>query len=62
MKGIVKEDNMSYKQTGQIKNWIGLSTDTKPSGTAGDELYETDTGRTYVCNPLGSWAIKAQEV
>jgi len=53
---------MSYKQIGQIKNWIGLSTDTKPSGDIGDEFYETDTGKTYVYNPVGSWTIKAQEV
>ncbi|MDD5053622.1 MAG: hypothetical protein PHO27_12880 [Sulfuricurvum sp.] len=50
---------MSYKQIGIVtKSWIGLSTDTKPSGTVGDEFYETDTGQTYICNSKELWIIK----
>ena len=55
---------MSYKRTGEIRQWIGLSTDTKPTANMepGYEFYEEDTGKTYVYNSAGSWTIKEQEV
>jgi hypothetical protein len=49
---------MAHRQVGVTKQWVGLSTDTKPSGDIGDEFYETDTGKTYVYDSTGSWTVK----
>jgi hypothetical protein len=38
-------------------NYIALSTDTKPFGTSGDILYESDTGRTWICKSDSTWTI-----
>jgi hypothetical protein len=40
-------------------NYVGLSTDTKPTAPAGSRFYETDTGHLYVSD--GSAWSKVRE-
>jgi hypothetical protein len=47
------------KYIGEHKRWIGLSTDTKPSGNTGDTFFESDTGNWYVYND--GWSCTGKE-
>jgi len=40
------------------KYYIGLSTDTKPPANIGDEFFETDTKKTYICYDGTNWSEK----
>ncbi len=42
-----------------IFNYIGISTDTKPTAgvPVGAKMYEYDTGNTYVYTPAGTWVV-----
>ena len=57
---------MAYRQIdwGNIKKYIGESTDTKPThATApyGSEFYEKDTKSTKILDATGAWVEKAVE-
>lgn len=52
------------RQIGVTKSWIGLSTDTKPSGTnvdIGDGFYEYDTRNSYIYRD-GGWALYRENI
>ena len=50
---------MPYKQIGETKKYVGLSTDVKPTKVdTGDEFLEYDTGQIYIQVPTGAWMIK----
>jgi len=40
------------------KYYIGLSTDTKPPANIGDEFFETNTKKTYICYDGTNWSEK----
>ena len=40
-----------------IQKYIGLSTDDKPTASAGSRFYETDTGITYI-HDGATWQVK----
>lgn len=66
---------MAVRLEGNIRRWIGLSTDTKPfvgeqadglEVTAGDlppgsSFLETDTGRIYRYDGAGAWTVAIPE-
>lgn len=40
---------MAVSKNATIKNWIGISTDTKPTaGKTGSTFHEIDTGKKYI--------------
>ena len=53
---------MSEKLITTIQRWIGLSTDTKPTGVAcGCTFWEYDTGKLYESPDGANWVFKSAE-
>ena len=54
---------MVYSVGSLNNNFIGLSTDTKPSGVnIGSKFWEYDTSIDYICYDGENWALKNQPI
>ena len=50
---------MAVNRVTQIKRYIGLNSDTKPTGVPkGSTFYEYDTGRLYITYDGTNWVVK----